>query len=805
MADTSELGLIITAKDGATGVLGRVSGALESFGSAATKAGMDLLPLSVAAGAVAGSALKMAADYEQGMNVLQATSGATTGEMAALDNMAIQLGADITLPGTSAKDAAEAMLELSKAGLSVNDILAASKGVLQMSAAGQLSNARAAEITANALNTFGLEGEYATAVADMLAAAANASSTDVLGMADAIAMSGAVAAQAGLPMEYLTTAIAMMANAGIKGSDAGTSIKQMLLSLMAPTKESAELMSDMGISLYDAAGQFRPLDEIIQQFSGKLGPLTEQQRNAALATIFGSDAVRAANIVLMGGVDAFNKMEMAVTRSGAAADLASAQNTGLSGALDGLKSTMDTVLQAGARPLLETLTGFVTNISEMVGAFAAANPQLVTAGLAFAGVVAAAAPLALGIGMVTTALGALAGPIGIVILAVGALAAAFATDFMGIRTTVTQLVASWTPAWEAIRTTVETVLQAVWAVVQSVLGVVMTFVQNHGEQIRGFIQTAWTQIQGIIQTTLELINATIVPALQVIAGLISAHGAEIQAVLQGAWNVIQAVITTVLGVIQGVLSTVLAVIRGDWSGAWEAIKGITETVWEGIQTLISAALELIKGVINIVLLAIGVDFQKSWTEIQTFLTNTWNSISGTATTVWNSMKSAFSTPILAVENMLKNTWTRIKNFAVDTWNDIKAKLTGIVQSLIDWIRGAFAGFQIHIPMPHFEVHWEDIGFGVKLPKVDVHWYAKGGDFWANGPMLIGVGENGPEHVQITPAGKKQPGGGDDQIVININNPVVREELDIRRIAEAVSEVLGGEANTLGRMRYQWAS
>ena len=153
----------------------------------------------------------------------------------------------------------------------------------------------------------------------------------------------------------------------------------------------------------------------MREFSGALGGLSQQQQNAALKTIFGSDAIRAANILLLGGTQAWNDMSTAVNAGGAAAEMAAAQNKGLSGALDGLRSVVETVLLTAARPLLDTLSGIVRWVADLIGKFAEANPQLMTAGLAFAGVLAVAAPLALGIGLISTALGALLAPVGLVI------------------------------------------------------------------------------------------------------------------------------------------------------------------------------------------------------------------------------------------------------------------------------------------------------------------------------------------------------------------------------------------------------
>lgn len=343
---------------------------LDAFASKAQRIGDNLsrwvtLPLL----GVGAAATKLAADFDRNMNVLQATSNATAAEMETLRDAAQELGADLTLPGTSAADAAEAMLELSKAGLEVNDTLGASRGVLQMAAAGQISNAKAAEIAANAMNAFGLAGSEATRVADLLAASANASSADIADMADALKMSSAVFAAAGVPIEDLTTAIAEMANAGIQGSDAGTSLKQMMLSLQAPTDKAAKLMQDLGIAVYDSQGAMLPMEQIIGNFENALGGLTQEQRNAALAAIFGSDAVRAANVVLMGGVDAFNEMRDAVTEEGAAAKLAEAQNKGLGGMFDKIKSAAETAMLAGIQPLEDDIIKLADSVSRAFIAF----------------------------------------------------------------------------------------------------------------------------------------------------------------------------------------------------------------------------------------------------------------------------------------------------------------------------------------------------------------------------------------------------------------------------------------------------
>ncbi len=432
-----------------------VSHRLQALGAKAGMVGTALsLGVTAPLAAIGKGALDAAIDYERGMNLLQAVTGASAEEMGALATRAKELGADLTLPATSASDAAEAMLELAKSGLSVNDILAASKGVLQLSAAGNLSNAQAAEIASNALNAFQLSGDKATMMADLLAAAANASSIEVKDAADSFKMAAAVfsafqgpAVGAENAVVDLTTAIGVLGNMGIKGSDAGTSLKQMLLQLTGPSSKAkgqmialAQSIGETGDIAYTADGRMRSLREIVSLTARATANMSDEQRNLALTEIFGADATRAI-VALMrsmseearaNGSD-FDTLRQKVTQQGAAADLAGARMKGLGGALEALKSQLETTFLNLAEPLLEPLTQIVQAVAGVVSKVGELPRPLQDAGIAFGVVVAAAGPLALTFAGITTAAGFLLTPLGSVTLAVGVLAAAFGADVFGLR------------------------------------------------------------------------------------------------------------------------------------------------------------------------------------------------------------------------------------------------------------------------------------------------------------------------------------------------------------------------------------
>jgi TP901 family phage tail tape measure protein len=326
----------------------------------------------VAVGAAAANTVKegvgLAADLEQSLNVLQQQSGATTAELGKIREQARALGADLTLPATSSNDAATAMLSLSKAGLSLSDSMGAAKGALQLAAAAGIGAGEAAEIAAGELQTFGLEGGKAAEVADLLAGAANNSLGDIRDMAAAMRQVGAVAHSAGFSIQETHVAVSQLAKAGVQGSDAGTSLKTAILALTAPTTAAKNTMKALGISIYDSNGHMRPFREIIAQVTKGVSGLSDEQRNFALKTIFGTDAIRAANLVLAAGVEKYDQTRAIVTRAGQAGETAAAKMKGLKGALEGLNSTLETVKEKRLAPFNGTLTDLVNLGSETVTA-----------------------------------------------------------------------------------------------------------------------------------------------------------------------------------------------------------------------------------------------------------------------------------------------------------------------------------------------------------------------------------------------------------------------------------------------------
>lgn len=316
-----------------------------------------------------GASVKTAASFEAQLSVVRAVSGATDAQMAQLSATAQALGKDVTLSGVSARDAARAMGDLSKAGVSVDDQLqGAARGALLIASAGT-EVGRAATIAANAMTVFSKSGSDIPHIADLLVGAANASTVEVTDLADSLAQGGQVAAQFGQSIEQTTAVLAAFGAAGLRGSDAGTSMRTMLLALVNPSKEAQAVMQQYGLSFFDASGRMKDFAGIAQTLRDGLGQLSDRQRNAALATIFGTDAIRGATILYNQGASGIADWTQKVDRAGSAAEAGRIRNNNLVGSWNQLKDSAEGLGISLGTTLIPPLTAMTRFATDAVNAF----------------------------------------------------------------------------------------------------------------------------------------------------------------------------------------------------------------------------------------------------------------------------------------------------------------------------------------------------------------------------------------------------------------------------------------------------
>jgi TP901 family phage tail tape measure protein len=315
-------------------------------GASRVSGGMRAMGLAIAGGtALAAKGLseviELGNEYVGNINEVQAVTQSTGFEMARVSQVAQELGSDLSLPATSAGDAASAMKELAKGGLDVDEAMTAARGTLQLAAAAQVDAAQAAEIQSDALNQFGLEASEAGRVADILANTANAASGEIVDMANALKYVGPVAKSINVDINDVATAIGLVATQGIRGEQAGTSLRGVLASLAAPSGPAAKALRELGITAFDAEGRFVGLRSITEQLAAAQDRMTEAAFSSAAATAFGNEGMTIASALASTGAQAFDDMAAAVTRQGGAADVAAAKTRGLGGAWDGLKSQVE--------------------------------------------------------------------------------------------------------------------------------------------------------------------------------------------------------------------------------------------------------------------------------------------------------------------------------------------------------------------------------------------------------------------------------------------------------------------------------
>ncbi|MBY4212910.1 phage tail tape measure protein [Rhodococcus fascians] len=280
-------------------------------------------------------------DLTNTLNTMQSVSSATASEMEAVSARAKELGNDINLSNTSASDAAAAMTELAKGGFTVQQAMDGAKGTLQLAAAAGIDAASAATIQSQALQAFGLSADYAATAADVLANAANASSAEITDISAGLQQSGAVANSFGLTIEDTAATLSVLSNAGIAGSDAGTLLKSSLLALTDQGKPAQAAIEELGLTVYDAQGQFVGMSSLFGQLDTAAASMTPELYQAATATLFGSDAMRLASVAAEQGSAGYDKMHTAIERQGAAAEVAAAKSKGLPGALAAIQNSAE--------------------------------------------------------------------------------------------------------------------------------------------------------------------------------------------------------------------------------------------------------------------------------------------------------------------------------------------------------------------------------------------------------------------------------------------------------------------------------
>jgi TP901 family phage tail tape measure protein len=617
--------------------------------------------------------IKSAGDFQQTLNVLQATAQSGGVTLKDVQAKAIALGADLRLPATSANDAATAMLEMGKGGFTMKQSMEAAHGVLLLSAAAQIDNATAATLTADSLHAFGLRAKDAGTVVDDFAGAANASTASMSEVGLALQQSGQSFHGLGIPIGDATTAIAAMANAGIKGSDAGTSLKTMLQRLNPHTKQAKQAMQDMGVHTFDAAGKFIGMRGVIEQMGPKLRAMSQEQRQATLNTIFGSDASRAASIILGQTTEQWDKQHAAVTRAGQAQQLANAQSKGFNGAMAGLRSTIETIqLEIGLKmipvltvfirmlaenlpaavAIVTTVLGDVAKVLQDIGNFITENIGSWRQVAIAIGIGAAAfVVLTTAVKVYTIAQAALnavmtANPIGLVIIAIAALVVGLTLLYQRSATAR----AIMDGAWAGIRAGA---VAAFNYISQTIIPAAIAAWNRFGPQVVAVLQQAATAIRTVVQSIATIVST--------IVDQIRAHWDAIWSVFgplaRAGLQVVKTYVQTELNVIADVIRLFSDLIHGRWGAAWGELKNIVRDILNGLVSMIGSVLRGLAGTAGALARMIG-------EAIGNGIKSAVSALSGLAGALWGAVSSALNQVVGQAFGLAASIGSAIKNGAI---------------------------------------------------------------------------------------------------------------------------------------------
>ena len=630
--------------------LSKASGDIESFGGKVNGATSSAKDFGAASGVMATGAVGIAAglaasamaagDFQASINEIGVVTGATADELQGLSDLALKIGKDTAF---SAQEGAAAITELGKAGIGITDIMSgAAEATAALAGAGGVDMARAAQVMSAAMNIFQIEGSKSAEVADILAAGANASASSVDDLANGFSNAGPAAAALGMDLDDTVAVLALLADRGLSGAEAGTQLRGVLTSLTPKTKPAVEAFAELGLAVgesgnafFDASGKFVGMEQASATLYDALKDLTDQQRAQALETIFGTYNAGAAETMFQAqkaavegtgkGYADYNKE---VQAAGQATDVANAKMDGMNGAIMALQGSIETAQIVIGMQFVGAIEAAAEFLSTLVNAFLALPEPVQTA---IAGVAAgAAAFLAVG-----SAIGFIIGPLGAFVAALAPLAAgivAIAAPLALVVAGIAALYVAYTTNFLGFADGVNAAVGTVVAAVQS-LGETFTSIKDRATELMG---AGFTPLQAAVRALREEFPA--------FSGAIATVG-----------TLFQNLLNTVQGVAAGLMSAFDALRNGDLSGVF--------------QGLLAAGQAAVTGLLNhFTILGEGI--------LQAFNAINWSAISATLQVGLQNASTALQTWFGTISQNLQTWFTSID------WGVIGGMLSTGLQSAI---------------------------------------------------------------------------------------------------------------------------
>lgn len=670
----------------------------EKVGGTLTSVGQKLLPLSTSIAGLGVAAVKTTADFDSEMSKVSAISGATGTDLDKLRGKAREMGAKTKF---SASEAAQGMQYMAMAGWKTQDMMDGLEGIMNLAAASGEDLASTSDIVTDALTAFGLSAKDSSHFSDILAAASSNANTNVSMMGETFKYAAPVLGSLGYTAEDAALAIGLMANAGIKSSQAGTSLRGAITNLAKPTDTVAAAMDKYGISLTDSSGKMLSLRELMEQLRQKLGGLSEAEQAQAAAALFGKNAMSGMLAIINGSDKDFEKLAGAIDNcDGSSEKMANTMNDNLQGQITILMSQLQELAISFGEILMPKIRDIVTHIQNFVDKLNAMDEGQKETILRIGMFVAALAPMLMGLGKVITFSANVS-------RALGTLSAGLvkAGGFSGVFTKALGLITS--PA--AI------VVGAIAAITA-----VIIHLWNTNEDFRNTITAIWQKIKDAFTTfaagiseRLSALGITFSDVTSAIKTIWDGFCNLLAPVLEAAFNTIAIALQTAFNVILGIWDVFSAVFSGDWSGAWEAVKGIFSSVWDGLKEYFSTIIGAVKGVADVFLGWFGTNwetvwngvktfFEEIWNGISSFFEGIWNGISTFCTTAWNGIVTNVTAFCTTVHDTISTIFNAVKDVVSNVWETIKNVVQVAIMFIVEVIKAAFE--LITVP---FRFIWEN--------------------------------------------------------------------------------------------------
>lgn len=534
--------------------LEKVSTVTGEVGNKMKSAGQAIMPASAAIAGLGAVSVNTANEFESAMSQAAGALNMPMSQMGELRDLAIQTGQETIF---SAKEAGQAITELAKGGLSEADIKAgALKATMDLAASSGMELGNAANVVVQAMGAFGLSAEESAAAANALAGAAAASSTDVEPLTQGLSQAAAQAKNAGWSIQETTAVLGKFADAGINGSDAGTSLKTMLQRLAAPTDTAAEKINELGINTRDSQGNLLGASEMAEELQNKLGGLSPAARDAALQTIFGSDAMRAATVMMNSGAEGLTSYIAATNDQEAAQRLANSQMGEGALAIEEMKGSLETAAITIGTVLAPIITRVVEFITELVNKFSSLPEGIQIAIVAFGAVIAVLGPLLMIVGQV--------------MVGVSTLSLAFSTAAIPIGAIVG-------------------VIAGVIAAITAAIAVI----KNWGA-ITEWFKELWSNVCEKVKEIASSLKEKVTEKFHELSDKLSSTWGNIKTIAQSAWELIKNVVLGPVLLLCDLVTGDFNNLKSDASNIWNNIKENASNIWNSLKELVGNIVEKLK-------------------------------------------------------------------------------------------------------------------------------------------------------------------------------------------------------------------